>query len=47
MIRDVDEILNAILQFDCRFVFGRFLGVLKNKLKAVLMWVIISDWMRM
>ena len=25
------------------FVFGRFLGVLKNKLKAVLMWVIISD----
>jgi len=25
------KILNAILHFDCRFVFGMFLGVLQNK----------------
>jgi len=42
------EILNAILQFDSFFLFGRFLEVLKYslKLKAVLMWVMIYDWMR-
>ena len=39
--------LNAILQFDSRFLFVRFLGVLKKmKLKAVPMSVMISDWMR-
>jgi len=28
------EVLNAILQFDCFFVFGRFLRVLKNKAES-------------
>jgi len=27
------------------FVFGELLGVLKNNPKAVLMWIMISDWM--
>jgi len=30
------------------FAFGRFLAVLKYKalIEAVLMWVMVSDWMR-